>query len=80
MNNTYIVDRIEGETMVVINQDTSESFDIPHAFAPTLSEGDVFTIQSNSVTKENTLREAEARLDRLKAKSSQPTSGNPFDL
>ena len=79
MTNTYTVDRIEGDIMVVINQDTNQSFDVPHALAPTLNEGDIFTIQSEAATKE-TLSEAEARLNRLKAKSPQPTSDNPFDL
>ena len=80
MNSTYTVDRIEGDIMVVINQDTNQTIDVPHALAPTLNEGDVFTIHSDQVSKEDKLSEAEARLNRLKAKSAQPTSGNPFDL
>ena len=27
--------------MVVINQDTNQTIDVPHALAPTLTEGDV---------------------------------------
>lgn len=80
MNSTYTVDRIEGDIMVVINQATNQSIDVPHALAPALTEGDVFTIQSKSETKAHQLSEAEARLNRLKAKSPQPTSSNPFDL
>ena len=80
MNSTYTIDRIEGDIMVVVNQDTNQTIDVPHALAPTLTEGDVFTIQSDSTTKENMLSEAETRLHRLKAKSPQPTSDNPFDL
>ena len=80
MNSTFIVDRIENDIMVVINQDTSQTIDVPHALAPTLNEGDVFTIQSDSTAKENKLSEAEARLSRLKEKSPQPTSGSPFEL
>ena len=79
MNSIYTVDRIEGDIMVVINQDTNQSFDVPHALAPHLSEGDAFSIQSESATQER-LSEAESRLNRLKAKSPQPTPGNPFDL
>ena len=37
--------------MVVINQDTSESFDIPHAFAAALSEDDIRAIQTDSTAK-----------------------------
>jgi hypothetical protein len=80
MNSTYTVDRIEGDIMVVINQDTNETIDVPHALAPSLTEGDVFTIQSDSTIKNDQLSEAEARLKRLKEKSPQPTLGSSFDL
>ena len=80
MKHTYTVDRIEGDIMVVINQDTQQQIDVPHILAPSLSEGDVFTLMADSATKENQLDEAKARLERLKAKSVQPTSSNPFDL
>ena len=65
--------------MVVINQDTSETIDVPHALAPTLSEGDIFSIQTDSTNKEKCSARLEARLNRLKEKSPQPTSDN-FDL
>lgn len=80
MDITYTVDRIEGNIMVVVNQDTNETLDIPHALAPNLCEGDVFTIRPEPGVKQTQLDEAEARLERLKARSSQPSSGSTFDL
>ena len=80
MNTIHTVDRIEGNTMVVINQDTNESLEVPHGLAPHLSEGDAFSIQIESSTQQTQLDEARARLERLKARSPQPSSGNTFDL
>ena len=80
MNTIHIVDRIEGNTMVVINQDTNKSLEVPHALAPQLSEGDAFSIQSEPTVKQSQLDEAKARLERLKARSPKPSSGNTFDL
>ena len=80
MNTIYIVDRIERDTMVVINQETNETIEVPHALAPHLSEGDAFSIQSEATQQQAQLDQAKARLERLKSRSSQPTSGNPFDL
>ena len=78
--NIHIVDRIEGDTMVVINQDTNETLNVPHALAPHLTEGDAFSIRSEPTVKQSQLDEAKARLERLKSRTPQPTSGNPFDL
>ena len=80
MNTTHIVDRIEGTTMIVVNQETNETLEVPHALAPHLSEGDAFSIHSEPTLKQNQLDEANARLERLKARSPQPSSGNTFDL
>lgn len=75
---TFIVDRIEGDTMVVINQDTEETLDLPHALAPNLKEGDAFSISQQDTTTQ--LSESEERLARLKAKSPQPSTGDIIDL
>ena len=80
MNTVYFVDRIEGNTMVVINKQTNETLEVPHALAPELSEGDAFSIRSEPTVKQSQLDEAKERLERLKSRSPQPTSGNPFDL
>ena len=80
MNTVYFVDRIEENTMVVINQQTNETLEVPHALAPELSEGDAFSIRSEPTVKQNQLDEAKARLERLKARSPKPSSGNTFDL
>ena len=66
--------------MVVINQDTNESLEIPHALAPELSEGDAFSIQSEPSIQQTQLDEAKARLERLKTRSPQPNPGSTFDL
>ncbi len=66
--------------MVVINQETNETLEVPHALAPELSEGDAFSIRSEATVKEGELDEAKARIERLKSRTPQPTSGNPFDL
>ena len=80
MNTIHIVDRIEGNIMVVINQNTNESLEVPHALAPNLSEGDAFSIQSEATQKQTQLDEAKDRLERLKSRSTQPSPGNSFDL
>ena len=80
MNTVYFVDRIEGNTMVVINQQTNETLEVPHALAPELSEGDAFSIRSEPTVNQSQLDEAKERLERLKSRSPQPTSGKPFDL
>lgn len=80
MNPTFVVDRIEGDVMIVVHQDTAATLNVPHALAPSLKEGDVFSVQASQSTKDNALQEAEARLERLKAKSSQPQPGDTFDL
>ena len=80
MNPTFVVDRIEGDIMIVVHQGTAETLNIPHALAPSLREGDVFSVQASQSTKDKALQEAEARLERLKAKSSQPQPGDSFDL
>ena len=80
MNPTFVVDRIEGDVLIVVHQDTAETLNIPHALAPSLKEGDVFSVQASQSAKDNALQEAEARLERLKAKSSQPQPGDTFDL
>lgn len=80
MSTTFVVDRIEGETMVVVNQTTDETIDVPHALAPSLTEGDVFSIQSEASRQQTVLEDAQARLERLKATSEQPQPGTTFDL
>ena len=80
MNPTFVVDRIEGDVLIVVHQDTAETLNIPHALAPSLKEGDVFSVQASQSTKDKALQEAEARLERLKTKSSQPQAGDTFDL
>ena len=80
MNTIHIVDRIEGSTMIVINQETNETLEVPRALAPRLSEGDAFSIRSEPTVKQSQLDEAKARLERLKSRTPQPTSGKPFDL
>ena len=80
MNTIHIVDRIEGSTMIVVNQETNETLEVPHALAPQLSEGDAFSIQSETTQKQTQLDEAKARLERLKSRSPQPNPGNSFDL
>ena len=80
MNTIHIVDRIEGSIMIVVNQETNETLEVPHALAPQLSEGDAFSIQSEATQKQTQLDEAKARLERLKSRSPQPSPGNSFDL
>ena len=80
MNTIHIVDRIEGDTMVVINQETKETLEVPHGLAPHLSEGDAFSIQSEATHTQTKLDEAKARLERLKSRSPQPSPSSTFDL
>ena len=80
MNSIFIIDRIEADTMIVINQESGESLEIPHALAPHLSEGDAFSIQSEESKTADLLKSANDRLERLKAKSTQPKPGDIFDL
>jgi hypothetical protein len=80
MNTLFTVDRIEGKLMVVVNQTTQDVIEVPHALAPTLSEGDVFSIQIQPSAQQSQINDAQARLDRLKATSQQPSSGDVIDL
>lgn len=76
MNTLFVVDRVEGEVLIVINQETQESFDVPRLLAPHLAEGDVFSITKHAADHED----AKSRLDRLKKRSPQPSSGDIIDL
>ena len=80
MNTLFTIDRIEGTLMVVVNQDTQDVLEVPHALAPTLKEGDVFSIQIQTSAQQSQINDAQARLDRLKATSQQPSSGDVIDL
>ena len=80
MNTLFTVDRIEVTLMVVVNQTTQDVIEVPHALAPTLSEGDVFSIQIQPSAQQSQINDAQARLDRLKATSQQPSSGDVIDL
>lgn len=76
MNTLFVVDRVEGNMLIVINQETQESFDVPRMMAPHLAEGDVFSITKHTADHED----AKARLDRLKERSPQPSAGDIIDL
>jgi len=80
MNTLFTIDRIEGNLMVVINQETQDVIEVPHALAPMLKEGDVFSIEVQTSVQQSQIDEAQARLDRLKANSQQPSSGTVIDL
>jgi hypothetical protein len=80
MSNIFTIDRIEGTLMIVINQETQDVIEVPHALAPTLKEGDVFSVETQPSAQQSQLDDAQARLDRLKAKSQQPSRGDIIDL
>ena len=80
MNTLFTIDRIEGNFMIVINQETQDVIEVPHALAPMLKEGDVFSIQIQTSVQQSQIDEAQARLDRLKVNSQQPSSGTVIDL
>ncbi len=77
MSPLFVVDRIEDKMLVVINQDTQDTFDVPRALAPHLAEGDVFSITKHEPSNQE---DAEERLARLKKRSPQPSSGDVIDL
>ena len=80
MNTLFTIDRIEGTLMIVVNQHTQEVIEVPHTLAPMLKEGDVFSIQVQSSVQQSQIDDAQARLERLKANSQQPSSGDVIDL
>jgi len=80
MNTLFTIDRIEGNFMIVINQETQDVIEVPHALAPMLKEGDVFSIEVQTSAQQSQIDEAQARLDRLKVNSQQPSSGTVIDL
>lgn len=80
MNTLFTIDRIEGNFMIVINQETQDVIEVPHALAPMLKEGDVFFIEVQTSAQQSQIDEAQARLDRLKVNSQQPSSGTVIDL
>ena len=80
MNTLFTIDRIEGNFMIVINQETQDVIEVPHALAPMLKEGDVFFIKVQTSAQQSQIDEAQARLDRLKVNSQQPSSGTVIDL
>ena len=80
MNTLFTVDRIEGKLMVVVNQATQDVIEVPHALAPMLKEGDVFSIEAQTSAQQSQIDEAQARLDRLKTNSQQPSGGTAIDL
>ena len=45
--------------MVVINQDTNEMLDVPHALAPHLKEGDAFSVRSETSIDQTQLRRSQ---------------------
>ena len=80
MNTLFTIDRIEGNFMIVIYQETQDVIEVPHALAPMLKEGDVFSIEVQTSAQQSQINDAQARLDRLKATSQQPSSGDVIDL
>ena len=80
MNTLFTIDRIEGNFMIFINQETQDVIEVPHALAPMLKEGDVFSIEVQTSAQQSQIDEAQARLDRLKVNSQQPSSGTVIDL
>ena len=65
MTSTIIIDRIENDLAIV--ESGTKSFSIPILLLPDgAKEGDSFTITFASIDNENTQKEAQERLDRLK--------------
>ena len=80
MSTLFTIDRIEGTLMIVINQETQDVIEVPHALAPTLKEGDVFSVETQPSAQQSQLDDAKARLERLKNTSQQPSRGDIIDL
>ena len=81
MTQYFVIDRIENEILVVIaQQDPNVSFELPQSIFPEVSEGDILALTPNASSRESALSEANARLERLKSASPQPSAGDIIDL
>ena len=73
----WIVDKIENDIAII--ECNGELLNIPLAFLPAnIEEGDIIVLQKEHSSKAESLRDAEDRLKRLKAKN--PTPSNIIDL
>lgn len=81
MSQQFVVDRIEDQILVLISQtDDSIHFELPTIFFPEVKEGDVLILQPDDSSTQHNLDEAQARLERLKTTSPQPSKGDVIDL
>ena len=80
MERTFVVDRIEEDTLILIAQDSGQSFQVPTTMFPFLKEGDVLQTKKDTDATQKVQAAMQDRLDQLKAKTQQPKKGDVIDL